>query len=832
MTLLKTLPLLLFSVSCFGQVATQAPVIWRASCASGIFNLATQACLEEGGGGGDPTIGNAVIDADPNRILFTDPDGNLSQSENLTYSQNSNLNEVETIAYLDAGPIQIIANNAGSIGNITIPFDEVSTVDQLVDAWNTANPTNTVTVLSGGSIVPLDTLFISGGGTFAFFSGEYDSQKGHGLFFQDGFRKVVTQYNPKDYRLEVGQWSDDKTTFSGMFGSIFGVELQGVDQNSRLRLLGSGQLEIYAQNSFQIGAGDWLATLTTATPENGQVLKYDADFNQIVWGTGSGGMEIDAPVVNADAHNILFTDLYGNLTQDRFFNRNKSENSYRLTGGYNAVSFGSNSSDEEWIILALRAGSEANQIVLVGDGVSTVDNLISTWNEAPENAENQLQGIDGTSAIPDLDQEIVFSGGLDDVTAIGGLGGEGLNGGRILSDEANDIEIMDGFYNFGTLISRVSTNNGVSEIRLNEYDARINSTNLFLNNVKYPNTTPNNGDTLIYNAGDEMFEYGQAGLPALQYNTIFVGDLNNEPVSSGNLFYADPPSESFFVFGKSIQIGKGESLYSDYQSQGAQRSHRLAGRILSSVDTIFNGSGLDDIVGNQYFGTANSETFTVSVIEDDAIVLDIQSIVTEFQVGEIVTGSDSGTTGTIVGIENGGTRIVISDATGSVFDLFEEVTGNFGGEAIAGVSFPTDLVDITSNLSGLIKTNQYLVSGTINISVGNDLIFNMNAASADGHSLDDEWEISFGSSVENRITIDFLNDSTIFGNIFDTRIEVLPNSDILNFRATHINMNLQAFDSDADAGSGGLNEGDLYVTSGAGGSAPFDVPGIVMRKLP
>lgn len=53
-----------------------------------------------------------------------------------------------------SNPVTLDADNRGSVGNITITGDGSNDVDALVLAWNTANPTNTVTVSAGGSEVP------------------------------------------------------------------------------------------------------------------------------------------------------------------------------------------------------------------------------------------------------------------------------------------------------------------------------------------------------------------------------------------------------------------------------------------------------------------------------------------------------------------------------------------------------------------------------------------------------------------------------------------------------------------------------------------------------
>lgn len=61
--------------------------------------------------------------------------------------------------------IVVVADNVGDIGNsITFEADGIKTISTLVSEWNIANPTNTATVIEGGSVVLLDTILIFSGG--------------------------------------------------------------------------------------------------------------------------------------------------------------------------------------------------------------------------------------------------------------------------------------------------------------------------------------------------------------------------------------------------------------------------------------------------------------------------------------------------------------------------------------------------------------------------------------------------------------------------------------------------------------------------------------------
>lgn len=83
-------------------------------------------------------------------------------------------------------PFVVVADVKGDVGNsISLTFDGVDDVDTVVAAWNAANPSNTVTVASGGISVPdADTITLSGGGQTQFISGSLAG----GAIFGSGFQ--------------------------------------------------------------------------------------------------------------------------------------------------------------------------------------------------------------------------------------------------------------------------------------------------------------------------------------------------------------------------------------------------------------------------------------------------------------------------------------------------------------------------------------------------------------------------------------------------------------------------------------------------------------------
>ena len=109
-----------------------------------------------------PTLGGAAslnVGTTAGTVAAGD-DARLSDSRTPTAHAASHLGGVKAwiVAANLSGTTQIVsirADNAGTAGNsITISFDGVDSVNAAVATWNAANPSNTATVLQGGSQIP------------------------------------------------------------------------------------------------------------------------------------------------------------------------------------------------------------------------------------------------------------------------------------------------------------------------------------------------------------------------------------------------------------------------------------------------------------------------------------------------------------------------------------------------------------------------------------------------------------------------------------------------------------------------------------------------------
>lgn len=151
-------------------------------------SIFTQTSIEPpvgSGGGGGITIGQPVNGGNPTEVLYIDLAGNLFGDSQFTReSSNTKQTNIEANLYaqivLNDGvtETQIQADNVGTVGNsIALVFDGVIDINTALANWNTANPSNTASVISGtgSEVIPASTVNLIGGGTAGIDLGEGSS---------------------------------------------------------------------------------------------------------------------------------------------------------------------------------------------------------------------------------------------------------------------------------------------------------------------------------------------------------------------------------------------------------------------------------------------------------------------------------------------------------------------------------------------------------------------------------------------------------------------------------------------------------------------------------
>ena len=123
-----------------------------------------------GGGGGYPTIGNPVIGGTPNRILFIDPAGNLSQDDNLTFdnsTKNSRIGGTDSFWLNDTslGLSRFYVKNGWSVYDSTYnTFDylSINPVTDVVNAGQLRTYTTPTPTFSGTGLDDIIIFFKTG----------------------------------------------------------------------------------------------------------------------------------------------------------------------------------------------------------------------------------------------------------------------------------------------------------------------------------------------------------------------------------------------------------------------------------------------------------------------------------------------------------------------------------------------------------------------------------------------------------------------------------------------------------------------------------------------
>jgi hypothetical protein len=113
--------------------------------------------------------------------------------------------------------VTIDADNAGAAGNVTLVFDGIDDIDDVILAWNTANPTNTVTLSSGdGTQVPNAGNIVLAGGSDASAPNLATAKAAMGsTHMSDGaFERLVSALGDRAYATEF------KTLYNTMIDNI------------------------------------------------------------------------------------------------------------------------------------------------------------------------------------------------------------------------------------------------------------------------------------------------------------------------------------------------------------------------------------------------------------------------------------------------------------------------------------------------------------------------------------------------------------------------------------------------------------------------------------
>jgi microcystin-dependent protein len=274
-----------------------------------------------------------------------------------------------------ATPVTISANNTGSTGNtVVLNFDGSTTIAGAIAAWNTANPTNLITLTTGdGTQIPSAAAQVqltgAGDGNLYFNNGTITYALSSSISSFSTIGNVVTTPGPGEVTatvVSVGSGSPPNIVTASQI--VSGVNLANTatsldSPNSVVLRDTSGNFAAGTITANLIGnvtgnvTGDIVASFATVTDtlDNPNIV-FTADF------AGSNGNNISltfngvqaTALDTVDAPNITFT--------------------------------------------AVNAGTNGNSISLVFDGSTNVGSVVTAWNTA--NPDNQVGFSGADTAIP------------------------------------------------------------------------------------------------------------------------------------------------------------------------------------------------------------------------------------------------------------------------------------------------------------------------------------------------------------------------------------------------------------------------------------------------
>lgn len=176
----------------------------------------------------------------------------------------------------------------------------------------------------------------------------------------------------------------------------------------------------------------------------------------------------------------------------------------------------------------------------------------------------------------------------------------------------------------------------------------------------------------------------------------------------------------------------------------------------------FTGSGLNDLIKTGTFSGTYPTTYTVTVNSINLQTIPYNNLVGgTFTVGNTVSGSISGATGTILSDDGVGSMVVQLPPTPTEFIDGDVIDNGFG--VTADASKPDGRYDTFDWTDGTNSgTDVSMSTSPISLSNGLDIVF----SSITGHKVADSWTWTY-SKVQNNI-LDFSNGTYKFGTDFGT----------------------------------------------------------------
>jgi hypothetical protein len=753
-----------------------------------------------GGGGSGPFTG---ITGTPNEIAYFDSAGNGTSDSQATRDDGVvKLTNIASNQYANfivndgvSSESLVQADNIGAFGNVgPFIFNGTDDVDTVVAAWNAANPSDTASVISGGTVIPTaQSINLAGGGV-------------------NGFRSGLNTFLGATLPTAAMYSSDptngaDSIIFSGNLTELFG-------QNSLGAVVG------YSDAANFVAAGIFQKTnvFILATDNATYSTRISLDNEAATIQNGNKGFSIDS----VDA----------------------------------AFIFGDNA-QEYWLPFGLPLPSVGESLAVTGVAGSIVTlGFAPSSGSSPGGSDTEVQFNDGGTFGGDPSfiwdkTKLSFTAGdplgndRNVLISVNNLSNQAVlrapEGDVLLGDPSNintgtslqvragvNSTILQGYTNVPGILASINTSGvtGLDDIAVVGNWFRTNTTSYtvtcVLNNYKAIRIT---NPTQTFNPGDTIQNDANIAETALIFAVEpFNGDFWLICDQSLGPWGTTPASVTITA---GINVGANANVISFYDDND----------IYSVSSTPVNYSywpmeqGLSingaTIGWNSFTGHTVSDVWVITFTANYLPGLDFNWDNSTFNIGVHTTTPQSispkgirieyNPTGTIPGTlkigrvqENQEMLVLGSNSSGGLLYLNGATTSRYL-DIQPGVLY--EFGDLDTSVTG----DRYVINSTTN---------------AHTFYTSGDFDVYYASA--GRVM--HIDAQTFFAEIGDidgggngSRIEISDAAQRITLDSLKTKITLAAYDDDTAAGVGGLVAGEMYQTTGAG-AAPLNAAGIVMVK--
>lgn len=633
--------------------------------------------------------------------------------------------------------------------NPTIVFDGVSTTDTIVNAYNIANPSDPIVVISGGTIVPR-------AGSYEFIGG-------------------------------------------GQTGTQIGkINIMGMD------LYGTGTIS-NDNSSSGIQALNFQGNLSP--------LFGSSEFGYILGTVSGSGINVliaDSNILKLQHNGTRDTSVY---LSDKGASIGFGDKNFQVDSGTNMFIFNSSSSQIKLPFGLTPTSGEVLAVTGVSGSTATLGFVSAPSGSTPAGLYTYVQFNDGGSF--GASSDFTFNKTTKDF-AVGDIGGTGGNGFISIKNSSNSLQISGDYF---SLQSRDKTS---------VFPLEFLNFNKSTGNSVWGDSQGENNSTYIYN--DDF------------NNAIYGNGFRRNTLTTNTYTPSSTP-------GPNSNAGEANINVDGYNGNNNNNQFNA---VISNLDT--QRLNITSVTGTFAYGnilTGGTSGASASILDTDGS----SYVVVENVVGGPFSPTEPITNSTTAGVcatssatpitdvytlQNGGNTqnfVPCGGAPGPIFQGTYYAFDNYTGHALGDMWYTVITVK-TGNLFRFDGANKLYTIGNSKPALGSVAYTEMNGAGGGLYKVTSKSVNFRNYDTSSDYFNASINNPGVYAQIKFGDIPTLKNGTLfelddqfsrVKINATHYNVPLVAYSSDADAGTGGLVTGDHYQTDGTG-SGIFANVGVVMIK--